>query len=141
MLNILFFLILLLCPQTKPNYFLVNFGRQGADCSGRGICSFSAVTNVEEANATLFYSARDSSLQMDIFRNRLSPDELQQQFGNGNNADSVFKNSPFIVDAACFLPTNILEALQISIPKAKIKAALYTIQLTKEFVTVNFKLR
>jgi hypothetical protein len=105
--------------------YTASFGRQGADCAGRGICSFDE--QAESGNVRLNYSIADSVLTMQIINDKMEPHVFGKQITQGSSMAYPLGEAFFEMDGNYVLSPTIKEQLRIQqglqrIPKGKYKA-------------------
>jgi hypothetical protein len=105
--------------------YTASFGRQGADCAGRGICSFDE--QAESGNVRLNYSPTDSVLTMQIINDKMEPHVFDKQIIPGQSTATQAVGALFEMEDDYVLSPTIKEQLRIQqglqrIPKGKYKA-------------------
>lgn len=105
--------------------YTASFGRQGADCAGRGICSFDEQT--ESGNVRLNYSIADSVLTMQIINDKMEPNVFGKQIIPGQSTATQAGEALFEMDGDYTLSSTLKDQLHIQqglqrIPKGKYKA-------------------
>ncbi len=138
-----FYTILLILTATisaaQENRVAVEANFEGRHCRGdRGICSLQSIGK-QEANATL-YKTTENILTMEIFRNRLSPEQEIQLFGEAitpENQDRLVFEQP---EAQSLLP-ELKSVLKIDEGIYNIAPGSYPATVTKERIFIRLSLR
>lgn len=86
-------------------------GRQGADCAGRGVCSF--VETADGFNARLSFSPTDSNLTVQLLNSRFSAVELAGQIAKDTTGGKADGSGFFVMESDYVLPGVMKERLQI----------------------------
>lgn len=138
---LLFFLLALLgllpWKQAAVTYE-ATLGRYGADCSGRGVCSFTEAK--ENFNSRLSYTSMDSTLTMQLETSKFSPSTLQRQLGNQWD-DPVNGSKFFVMESDYLLPAALKERLAIPKTLLRIQQGQYNMEVQNGYVIVHFKLK
>ena len=105
--------------------YTASFGRQGADCAGRGVCSF--VENATDGNVRLGYSSVDSVMTLQIINNKVQPSVLERQITQESSTVFPVSDMVFEMEGDYVLPQTVKGHLGIPkelqrIPKGKYKA-------------------
>ncbi|WP_417198688.1 hypothetical protein [Bizionia sp.] len=130
--------------QTKTNKFNttiqteVNFGRLGADCHGRGICSFNTSDN-SKVNSELKY-LEGGYLEIILFRAKISKDEEIKIFGEPLKEGANMKTTSFVMEEPLVLSETLKNSLKIGKEITKIRQGNYPNQVTESTFVINLKL-
>lgn len=128
---------------TQPIELWVNytasFGRQGADCAGRGVCSF--VENATDGNVRLNYSPADSVMTMQIINSKMEPGVMGQQITPGPAAAYPLTEIFFEMEGDYVLPATVKGPLGIQKGLQRIPPGKYKAAEANGFTIVQFKLK
>ena len=118
----------------------ITFGRNGADCSGRGTCSFNTNTNKASANAQIISNRDSNIITLIIDRTKITNQEEIKIIGQPLSSDSIKKEFAFIMEDDFTLEAETKLQLKAPIQLTKIAKGTYPISITKETFTITFKL-
>ena len=142
MLSIIIQFLLLSGHLVFPVEYSVVFGRQGEDCMGRGICSFSKTNDPANSNASLVFNAADTTLRMALQQNRFSASQIDYQFGRQQVKTASPSAPVFVMDKDFFFSDAIKSSLGLPVTLNKIVQGNYEITaVTAEQILVKFKLQ
>jgi hypothetical protein len=119
--------------------YAASFGRQGADCAGRGICSFDE--QAESGNVRLNYSIADSVLTMQIIHDKMEPNALGKQIIQGQSTPTKVAGDFFEMEGDYVLPQTIKEQLRIPQGVQRILKGKYKATGLNGLTIVQFKIK
>lgn len=119
--------------------YTASFGRQGADCAGRGVCSF--VENAADGNVRVVYSAADSLMTMQIINEKVGANILEKQITPIASTAYSPAETFFEMEGDYVIPQTVKAALGIPKGLQRIPKGKYTATGSSSFTIVQFKIK
>jgi hypothetical protein len=136
--------VLLFCTIAKSDStngvtYQAALGRQGADCAGRGVCSF--VETADGFNARLSFSPTDSNLTVQLLNSRFSTVELDRQIAKDTIGGKADGSGFFVMESDYVLPGAMKERLQIPQTLYRIPQGRYGTTEQNGQTIIQFKIK
>jgi hypothetical protein len=127
--------------DTKATTFAkLTFGRYGADCSGRGTCSFNTQATKAQANTKLIYN-KNESLTLIIDRTKITLEDEIKIVGKQLTKNSKVNDFLFVMEDDFILDTTQQSNLKLPNDLSYIPKGNYPIQITNDTYIITIKLK
>lgn len=140
MIHLLFFLLGFQQIDCKTIYATATFGRQGANCTGRGICSFTEEPLTSSGNVQLLYNSKEAMLEMKVMKSKISEEVLLRQFDFDYLSGKQTSDNGFVMEETFKISGSMMLKLGIPQWNNSIRQSQYKMSNTTEYFIVQFKM-